>query len=1135
MDPQLIRAIGLKSCDLCWRVYLVGQHHSTNCLGVETTPESNQTRQAIQQMLVSACLLRVDYAQLDFVRQTTWQQVFERKVIVFDRFPKSQSLLTAWSEIFLAVTRQCFDQSRSPQSREDCLKLFFMLPWLLFQRPRGRSTKSPSVHLHERMQLFLAADWTRLVALAQANSVPPDTSATPETITQDPHAIRMRKVMAKARAGDITKATQLLFSDASFLDTRDTAVSDKVASLFIRDRAAPVQISAQSDGYNSNQTSSSTLAGSVQSAVSVCTPSNNHNSMTPAPIHVGSSTTGMTSNIDADALSAAISRSHRAAAGPSGWHISVIKALAPIQACLDRMLTLLNYFLLGDIPDTISKHLQMGSLTALSKPNGGVRPIVTRDTWLRLLSKCIVVTEQPKLASHLPPTQTGVGLQGGTEFVIHTARRLLNTHPSWCLMAIDCTNAYGTVHRDSIKHALTSVSASNECSMALAYFNRFCNPAITIRSHTGASWSMAEGVVQGDPLSPLLFALGLHQTLLDTQATITNASNDARVFAYLDDVYLIGPAAAVSTAFTKFSQLAQLVGLQANPSKSQLLSLSPTDSPDAQHINSLAQQHGINPPTTCITVLGAPVGISSVETQCALDMVEPSKFERLCQVPSKQIRLAMLRHSVATSHGHIVRTLPPTSALGAAEKHDSLVNLVVASLVDTNTTDMSSVLKSEVQLPIRMGGLGLTPLQHTGYQAYLSSLWLTISSWRKILPDNSHIIQALTCDNLQDPLALELNNSLKYASDLVNNYIQFTSGTTAPANRGLHVTLPANPSAILKSDMPHRLYHHLNTMQFDIAAARLFQNHLRTNAERAQFRSKQGFGAGAFLQALPSDKFLEFSNNDFTLALRSWLRLPILPLFNLRGSEACHCRRIDVTTTDDTVCDEVHLLNCNSDGWMSKRHDALVSTIQAMAQSCRLRPVLEPLARVQANSQHRFDIAIDRADSSLSNLKLDITVRNPQAKAAQARAASYFMYVANEAVSQKTALYKRHLTASDKFLPLAFETFGAMHSNVRDLVSLLAKLANHMPPSDAAYTSPTFTAYWIQRLSATLWRENARMMSGVASATKRLTEDAATLLVGEADGVQHVSAPADLTDGDFPPLSTVAEHAATTSEVSGRL
>ena len=55
----------------------------------------------------------------------------------------------------------------------------------------------------------------------------------------------------------------------------------------------------------------------------------------------------------------------------------------------------------------------------------------------------------------------------------------------------------------------------------------------------------------GGPLGPLLCSLGV-QDVLDT---LERECPDVLVLAYLDDVYLQGPADAVKVAFYRFSQL----------------------------------------------------------------------------------------------------------------------------------------------------------------------------------------------------------------------------------------------------------------------------------------------------------------------------------------------------------------------------------------------------------------------------------------------------------------------------------------------------------------------------------------------------------------------------------------------------
>ena len=80
-------------------------------------------------------------------------------------------------------------------------------------------------------------------------------------------------------------------------------------------------------------------------------------------------------------------------------------------------------------------------------------------------------------------------------------------------------------------------------------------------------------------MGPLLFALGLQGPLekLDSEFT------EVRVLAYLDDVYLQGPAADVERAFRRFSQLCKSSGLDMATEKCE--GWSPGDPAGAQELS----------------------------------------------------------------------------------------------------------------------------------------------------------------------------------------------------------------------------------------------------------------------------------------------------------------------------------------------------------------------------------------------------------------------------------------------------------------------------------------------------------------------------------------------------------------------
>jgi hypothetical protein len=158
-----------------------------------------------------------------------------------------------------------------------------------------------------------------------------------------------------------------------------------------------------------------------------------------------------------------------------------------------------------------------------------------------------------------------------------------------------------------------------------------------------------------------------------------------------------------------------------------------------------------------------------------------------------------------------------------------------------------------------------------------------------------------------------------------------------------------------------------------------------------------------------------------------------------------------------------------------------------MITSCKCTADLEPLVAPGSGVHDRFDFAVERYNGSGNNLKADVTVKNPCGSAVVDRAASQPLFAAGRAFNDKSSHYNPLLQPNDHFVPLVFETFGAMHSMVCTVVSAFgARMANY-PPEQATWAAPTFCSYWYQRLSCALWRENAIMIDLTARATRSLS------------------------------------------------
>lgn len=1005
---EKIQAFGLTQCTLCLQVRAKGMRHPRNCRAIEADAAAELTHAALRACLHSGSMLALQ-PQPNLTAQS-WQDIASHTVVPLNKFPASPTLRASFREVFLLCTKPLLE----PNPPEAAWKLFALLPWLLLQRPAAKKGLSVVTILHKRIQNILGGRWSELITEASANEqVWTNLFSQPRRTTQDPERQRLARVQALASQGDISKAANILASNAVILSPLDPDVASKLSSLL------------QTVPYND-------------------TPSEPSQDQNSPPT--------LTTPIPAQDVLTAIKRSGSSvAAGPTAWHLSAIKALAPSQGCLDRIALLLSKMLHGDVPKPMLDLLASGSLTVLSKASGGIRPIVTRSSWIRLLSKVIVLKEQRPLARALTPIQCGVGLQGGTEFMSHSIRQLSQQNPEWAVTAIDLSNAYGTVSRAFVRQQLLALREEDR-PLTLAYFERFCAPAFTVQSGS-FSMSIAEGVIQGDPLSPLFFALALQPGLTAAKNHLLDRHQHARLFAYLDDVCLVAPPQHVVSTVQALEAAITPAHLRTNAGKTQLFSYGgPSDALDAVS-NDLGVS--IQP---AITILGSTIAPPhSVPAEDAAPLPKDEElFTRLNSLQSLQVRLLLLRASVSKQYIHLLRTTAPHLSIPRANSIDKLIKTSLQGIFGLDSEPLDESIMSEACLPSGQGGVGVPSLVETQASAFVSSLLSTIQQWRHYEPDNAPFLQQWLSSS-------ELSAALDAVRPLV---------ATASSIHEASV-FPTDPSQVLAYTQTSKLQKKLQGYKTVQTIKALIASRLTSSADRAQFLSKTCRGASAFLGAIPTDRSLYISNHDFHMSLRLWLRLPVLPLFAVPENTPCMCHA-------HTPLTELHLLNCNGEALRDQRHNVLVYCVQDMLVATQQNPVhLEPRASTHGHELHRFDLAVSGFGSFSNNLKLDVTVRNPLASHIVSRAAAARLVAATEAVNEKSASYARFLAPSDTFMPLAIEAYGGAHHNLFKLISACAQRCGNIPPESTAYTAPTFSSYWLQRIMCTLWRENCRLITTI--------------------------------------------------------
>jgi len=246
--------------------------------------------------------------------------------------------------------------------------------------------------------------------------------------------------------------------------------------------------------------------------------------------------------------------------GPDGitpQHLKDLMAFGVDENIGQHLSDLANLLLKGGLPEEVNEVIYGANLLALSKKDGGIRPIAVGYTWRRLAAKCANSYAVTRLSHLLAPIQLGVGIPGGAEAAVHATRRWVTTMPKdSILVKLDFTNAFNTLRRDSLLEAVARDIPELYRFAHAAYSNR---PLLRYGSNIIRS---EEGTQQGDPLGPLEFCLVVQPILIKLRS-------DLRI-GYLDDLTLGGSKETVAADVHLIAQEAKNLGLLLNRSKCEI-------------------------------------------------------------------------------------------------------------------------------------------------------------------------------------------------------------------------------------------------------------------------------------------------------------------------------------------------------------------------------------------------------------------------------------------------------------------------------------------------------------------------------------------------------------------------------------
>jgi hypothetical protein len=301
------------------------------------------------------------------------------------------------------------------------------------------------------------------------------------------------------------------------------------------------------------------------------------------------------------------------AAGPCGLRRDVLHPLVSSSDRLaDALAELTDHVLAGRVADA---YLTRNVLSLIAKPRGGVRPIGVGTILRRLAGRLAAQAVTPLLRPFTDARgQLGLSEMGTTRLFrfVQNAAAARQT-----ILALDIENAFNTVSRTAIRAAIEKHGGPAKAFCRVLYDSP-CQTLVrapriapseepvhvddALERFESLSRSeyyrfyAQDGVVQGCPLAPLLFA-----TIAAEQLEALRAAHPTVCFAaFHDDTFLSCPdPEALTAAFVATRSQFASVGLRFSASKCKILMPAPHSAPSV--LSACASE------TASLTCMGGPV------------------------------------------------------------------------------------------------------------------------------------------------------------------------------------------------------------------------------------------------------------------------------------------------------------------------------------------------------------------------------------------------------------------------------------------------------------------------------------------------------------------------------------------------
>ena len=367
------------------------------------------------------------------------------------------------------------------------------------------------------------------------------------------------------------------------------------------------------------------------------------------------------------------------------------------------------------VPPEIQTVLAMARLTALRKPDGGVRGIATGDAFRRLVSRTLAKQWATVFDEATRPYQFALQARAGTDALAAHVRVALAQRSDAVLVSLDGRSAYDSMSRAAFLSKLREV-APELLPFTRMFYGRPSAYSWWDDAGRHREVRQGEGCEQGDPLAPVLYALGQHDAL---QRAASGLHAGDTLMAFLDDLFVTAPSRARTALDAATQAVADHCGIGSNLGKTRAMAAKEGPPPpgiaelgdDVWRGDKPSAQRGIVVPDR-----STPTPPKPGQTRgCRRNAVCLTSC--LTSQTSFQCAWLLLLFCASPRANHALRTLPPSES-SYARAHDQAVWETLQECLGGVPPAEAQQVWPLASLPAVHGGLGLQSAERTAPAAY---------------------------------------------------------------------------------------------------------------------------------------------------------------------------------------------------------------------------------------------------------------------------------------------------------------------------------------------------------------------------------------------------------------------------------